>query len=426
MSVGATRNFGAAVRERDRRNAAMLENPSFGLAQAAYLGPEWDAFYGSLHDVGQAANEAGLGFRADLSGIGRMDDDISAGGLNPLERDSLKRQALNQMSNAAGQQARVQNMTQDAFVDAQARQQQADMDRAYGQHVVASMEAPPIEPTTVTTQGNRVTTRPAGTAIDQMLARLPPAARAKVQADMAARQLERDKLDETKRHNTAMEGKGDNDTNVSDAITGMREGTLPPILPGRASKDYTSLLAEAKRQGYDLATAAADWQATQKHFATLNGSQQTRIRQAADTAYHSLDTIDELAKKWDAGKFPLLNKAQLGLAKQGAFGKDAQSIANQLDAQISDLTSELANVYMGGNSPTDHALGLAAKNLSADWSKDVLLDMTNLARTNLKYRQNAIKNVGAITPSSQKEGANDFDEEWTRDANGKLVKKGKG
>jgi hypothetical protein len=191
-------------------------------------------------------------------------------------------------------------------------------------------------------------------------------------------------------------------SDVKEAVTGMREGTIPPQLPGRASKEYTAMMAEAHRQGYDLAKAATDWSATQKHFATLNGAQQTRIRQAVDTAYHSLDVIDDLADQWKGGRFPALNRATLTAAKNGVMGKDAQLIATQLDAQITDLTSELGNVYMGGNSPTDHALGLASKNLNAAWSNDVLKSMTKLARTNLEIRRNAIANVGAIDSGGER------------------------
>jgi hypothetical protein len=186
---------------------------------------------------------------------------------------------------------------------------------------------------------------------------------------------------------------------VKDAVTAMKEGTVPPQLPGRASKEYVAIMAESKRQGYNLAEAATDWTATQKHIATLNGSQQTRMAQAIDNASESLDVIDTLASQWKAGRFPLLNKAQLAAAKGGALGPQAQAIATKLEAQISDVTSELGNVYMGGNSPTDHALGLASKNLSADWSENTLKEMTNLARTNLKIRRNSMRNVGVAGAS---------------------------
>lgn len=210
---------------------------------------------------------------------------------------------------------------------------------------------------------------------------------------------------EASRHNRAMEarpvaGAAGSVSDVKETVAGMKDGTLPPILPGRASKDYTALMAEAHRQGYDVATAATDWVATQKHVATLNGAQQTRMAQAVDNAAHSLDVIDDLADQWKGGKFPLLNKASLALAKSGASGPKAQKIAVQLEAQISDVTSELGNVYMGGNSPTDHALTLAAKNLSADWSEATLKAMTKLARTNLQIRQNSMRNVGVAGASA--------------------------
>jgi hypothetical protein len=186
---------------------------------------------------------------------------------------------------------------------------------------------------------------------------------------------------------------------VRDAVQGMKDGTLPPQLPGRATKDYVAIMAEAKRQGYDLATAASDWTATQKHIASMNGAQQLRMSQAIDNASHSLDVIDDLASQWKGGKFPVLNRGQMLAAKNGVMGPQAQRIAIALDAQIADVTSELGNVYMGGNSPTDHALSLAQKNLSGDWSEATLKAMTKQSRQNLQIRANSMRNVGVAGAS---------------------------
>lgn len=183
-------------------------------------------------------------------------------------------------------------------------------------------------------------------------------------------------------------------SDVKEAIAGMRDGTIPPQLPGRASKDYTALMAEAHRQGYDLERAATDWVATQKHIATLNGSQQTRLNQSINALPDLLDSVDSLASQWKGGNFPLLNKANLALAKNGAYGDKAATIARQLDSQIADVTADLGSVYMGGNSPTDHALDLAGKSLSGDWSEQVLHDMVSLARKNVTIRKNSIANTG--------------------------------
>lgn len=183
-------------------------------------------------------------------------------------------------------------------------------------------------------------------------------------------------------------------TDVKEAVTGMREGTIPPMLPGRASKEYLATMAEAHRQGYDLQAAVTDWNATQKHVASMNNAQQLRLNQSINALPELLDSVDALASKWHGGRFPLLNKANLALAKGGAYGEAVATVARQLDSQIADVTADLGNVYMGGNSPTDHALQLAGKSLSGDWSEKVLHDMVKLARGNVTIRQNSIRHTG--------------------------------
>ncbi len=190
------------------------------------------------------------------------------------------------------------------------------------------------------------------------------------------------------------------DSGDSDAIAeAIIRGDQPPELTGlyRLAGPVRAALA---KKGYNQSTALTDWRATQRHVAALNSTQQTRMAQAIDNAAHSLDVIEDLANQWEGGKFPILNKVQLSAAKNGALGPKAQQIATKLEAQIADVTSELANVYMGGNSPTDHALGLAAKNLSADWTRDQLKAALNLSRKNLVIRQNSMRNVGVAGASA--------------------------
>lgn len=183
-------------------------------------------------------------------------------------------------------------------------------------------------------------------------------------------------------------------SDIVEAVKGMKEGTIPPQLPGRASKEYIAMMAEARRQGFDLAGAATDWVATQKHIASLNGAQQLRLNQAIGQLPELLDSVDALASKWKAGRFPILNKANMAAAKNGVYGRDAASIANQLDAQIADVTADLGAVYMGGNSPTDHALDLSAKALNSNWDEKVLHEMVALARKNVQTRKNSMNSTG--------------------------------
>lgn len=188
----------------------------------------------------------------------------------------------------------------------------------------------------------------------------------------------------------ATAGVDDISQGIADAII---SGNQPPELKGMY-RHGPGIRKALQDKGYNLTDATLDWESTKKHIATLEGPQQLRMRQAIDNAYHSLDVIDDLSGQWDAGQFPLLTKVRLESAKQGVLGPKAQAIAVQLEAQIADVTSELGNVYMGGNSPTDQSLKLAQNNLSASWSKSTLKSATDLARKNLTIRDNSIKNSG--------------------------------
>jgi hypothetical protein len=179
---------------------------------------------------------------------------------------------------------------------------------------------------------------------------------------------------------------------IADAII---NGDQPPDLQGlyRYGAPVRTALAKA---GYNLTKAKEDWQATQKYLATLNGQQQVRLRQAVSFTKDSLDLIEDLAKQWKGGKFPLLNRAALLAAKNGAMGQNAAAIATKLEAQIADLVSELGTVYKGGNSSTDESLKLAAQNLKSDWSESVLIANLSQVRKNLQIRENSIRNGAPI------------------------------
>jgi hypothetical protein len=216
---------------------------------------------------------------------------------------------------------------------------------------------------------------------------------------------------ETQRHNAAMEAlsrarlnkppasaqaASDDAKTIADSIVA---GEQQPTLTG-LYRYAAPVRAELAKQHYPLAQATEDWNATTKYLSTLNGQQQVRLKQAIGFTTSSLDVVEDLAKQWDAGGFPLLNKAQLALAKNGAIGPKAQAIATKLNAQIADVTSELGTVYKGGNSSTDESLKLAAQNLSSDWSKATLLSNLAQIRQNLNIRSNSMKLAGVSGASA--------------------------
>lgn len=195
---------------------------------------------------------------------------------------------------------------------------------------------------------------------------------------------------------------------------GIMNGDQPPTLQG-LYRNAGPVRAELERQGFNLQKAETDWKATQKYVATLNGQQQTRLRQAVEFTSESIPLLKELYDNWKATGLPsgykVFNRAALQVAKQ--LPGDAGKAANLLDAQISDLTSELGTVYKGGNSSTDESLSLAAKNLNGDWNDQTFGAALDQIDKNLRIRKNSMNVLGAVgvssdspyTPPSQRQPA---------------------
>lgn len=179
-----------------------------------------------------------------------------------------------------------------------------------------------------------------------------------------------------------------------DIAEGIKRGDLPPTLKG-LYRNAAAVEAELGRQGFPLRQAEQDWTATQKYLGTLNGAQQTRLRQAISFTNETLPQIQEAYNAWKATGLPsgfkIYNKAALNAAANlpGAAGSKAKN----LQALIADFTSELGTVYKGGNSSTDESLKLAAQNLSADWNDQTFNDAMNRIGKSMRIRQNSM-NLG--------------------------------
>jgi hypothetical protein len=177
---------------------------------------------------------------------------------------------------------------------------------------------------------------------------------------------------------------------IADAI---QAGKQPPTITG-LYRNAAPVRAELARRGFDLSRAETDWRATQKRVATLNGQQQTRLQQAVQFTADSADKIDGLYNQWSQlarsqSGFRGINRAALEASKQ--LPGQAGAIAQTLETQINDLTSELGTVYMGGNTPTDQSLKLAAQNLSSNWNEQTFKSALDQIRKNLVLRKNSIQ-----------------------------------
>lgn len=183
------------------------------------------------------------------------------------------------------------------------------------------------------------------------------------------------------------------DPYAKDIADAVANGDQPPDLKGLYGHN-AAVRSLLEKRGYNLTRAQQDFDATKKLYATLNGAQQVRLREAVGMVKESIPLLRGLITEWDAGGFPALNKAQLELAKQGALGQKAQSLATRLDQQIADMTGEMGTVIMGGNSPTDHGLELAGKQFSSNWTKQTALEALTQTEQNIRYRENSMNNLG--------------------------------
>jgi len=179
-----------------------------------------------------------------------------------------------------------------------------------------------------------------------------------------------------------------------DAIAqAIAERKQPPTMKGM-NRVKPILLAALAQRGFDLARAETDWNATQKHVAAMNGTKIAGLMSSANTAQESLSNIEKLYNEWlqvgPASGIRVFNRGAISSAKQ--LPGRAGAVAQALEMNIADLTAELGNVYMGGNSPTDHALKLAAHNLSSDWNEEQFREAVQQARNNIQYRINSINN----------------------------------
>jgi hypothetical protein len=192
--------------------------------------------------------------------------------------------------------------------------------------------------------------------------------------------------------NNKVEGEAKIDARAKQIGDEIIAGRQPPQISGFGmSKITPQIKAYLAEKGFDLTSAESDWIATKKHVQSMNSTQQLRLMQAVTFTRESIPIIRELATEWDAGGFAPLNSVNLLAARNGVYGKQAMSVATRMEAQIADLTSELGTVYKGGNSSTDESLKLAAQNIKAKWSADVLSDNLDQIEKNLVLRENSMK-----------------------------------
>jgi hypothetical protein len=182
---------------------------------------------------------------------------------------------------------------------------------------------------------------------------------------------------------------------VQDAADAIESGDQAPTLQG-LYRNTLAVKAELARRGVPLAKMELDWKATQKYVSSLNSTQQLRLQQSISSASELLPKIDTLYAEWKqlapVSGFKIANHAAL-IAMKNMPGR-AGAVASALDTQITELTADLGNIYMGGNSPTDQALKLGHQALQSDWGPQAFEEGIKQAKLNIGIRQNSMRHGG--------------------------------
>lgn len=161
--------------------------------------------------------------------------------------------------------------------------------------------------------------------------------------------------------------------------------------------------AELERRGVNVADLQKQAIAETKLAQTLNGPQQTRLRQSIDSTLQGLDELDSLNQEFQRTGIKSFNKAQIEALKNGAGTPEQQDIAQRFVTQMTGLQDEFGNVVMGGNSVTDKVLALSGKIFNSDYNNTTVTATTKQARRLLKMRKDAIENVGVAGGGKKEE-----------------------
>tara|TARA_R110002020_G_scaffold145908_4_gene320229 strand:- start:21581 stop:23317 length:1737 start_codon:yes stop_codon:yes gene_type:complete len=203
---------------------------------------------------------------------------------------------------------------------------------------------------------------------------------------------------------------------------GVAAGTMPPHMKGhRWSGDNVVRLNGCLSQQVDpdtgepfnMAKTVLRWEATSKQIQTLNGPQQTRLRQIGSSLIQSIQYTRGLVGAYEQLRtvntaLPALNQVTVKMAMAGVLGPQARDIVTELEAYITDIHTELSTMYRSGHAPTDSSLEKAEKNLQVWWSIPTMIKGLDMIERQMEFRLNAIN----MTPPTMGGGT------WAKDEDG--------
>jgi hypothetical protein len=185
----------------------------------------------------------------------------------------------------------------------------------------------------------------------------------------------------------------------------MISGLQPPDVAGlRSGKERTALMAYLAKKGFDLSTARLDWLGTQKAIASMNSTQQFRLRNAINFTTEHAGMVHRLYKEYRANAGPSLPLNTLNRAELKLRAENGDPAAVTLLGNINELVGDLATIYQGGNTPTEMSMKLAMEVLRGEWTEEQFDKAMSTLQQVLQYRKNSILHSGPVTTGHMQYG----------------------
>lgn len=192
----------------------------------------------------------------------------------------------------------------------------------------------------------------------------------------------------------------------SPTVEGIYEGTFPPtMLSTTRPTKYSIGLSNEMRNAhpdFNVTKALMQYNAVAKQVQGLNSTQMVNLQQRIATAEPTLENVKALNEQLK-GMIPRtaitkVNQVGLGAVLNGAYGRDAQQLASQLQTQIGILKTEVPTILNGGYAPLEANYRQADKMIDAAWGPDRIDNGVSTIKLDMNWRKAAMGQTSATLP----------------------------
>jgi|SRR5580693_401433 hypothetical protein len=183
---------------------------------------------------------------------------------------------------------------------------------------------------------------------------------------------------------------------IGDAIIDYKQ---PPTMQG-LYRQGPAVRAYLAQKGFNQAKAIQDWNAQTKLTQTMNGPQQVRFRQLANSVQPFLDDVKDLAVQMDQSGLNALNDLELKAKSEVEGNTPEGQLATRYLTAINGIRGELAQLENGGYAPTDPAWKTAYEQVNAARGVKAQLAAIDEMHKIIGYRIQGMDSVGGNVPGS--------------------------